>query len=245
MALLKQIRFKWLLLFVLSYLLFMLLLMPVRWLYAQGANRLPAVAAIEGTLWQGAVSDLQLPARLRQLQWQWRPAAMLSGAWGYRVDLDRPGNGVELTLSWQQNLTAEQLQLRGRLSDWVSQFHDASIPFDVDVELSAERLELSRQGCVEIDQAWATVSQWRGLMADTLNQLGELSVALSCVDGTMVADLSAEHSQLSGSWRLLPDRSYQLDVSVAAPSDQLRESLQLVGFSGSVGMMRYRYQGRL
>jgi hypothetical protein len=231
-------------LFGMVYLVAMLALFPARWLHQQFEPMLPRVGSVQGSLWQGTVENVQLPLSLRQLQWRWSPLSTLQGRLGYRLALGEGDASVLVQWGPGQQLYLENLNLQGQLNDWFGSFYGAPLPLNLAVDAKLKQAVLGPQGCVSIDAAEIRVTQWQGLMADTLNRLGPVEAKLSCDDGVVNATLNSEVG-LQGHWRLQPNRQYSLELQVDRPDSELRSQLKLLGFRAAGNGLRLRRKGRL
>ncbi len=244
--------------FVAAYLILMLLWVPVPWLYPQLQSQsqsqsqsrppLPDIKRLSGTLWRGAAEEIALPLVLRSLSWQWDPLALLSARFGYQLALDSPQNRVQVSVAWDRSVALSDLQLSGRLSDWISTFQGQPLPLDVDVSASLAVALISPQGCANFQQGQVSLQNWQGLMADSLNRIGRIDAQLSCVEGRLQVDFKglAADLQMTGRWLLSPDRQYQLTVEARPQDADIEDRLRAVGFAKrSAGEWRFVRQGRL
>ncbi|MEH6822977.1 MAG: type II secretion system protein N [Motiliproteus sp.] len=242
--------------FVATYLILMLLWVPVPWLYPQLQSQsqpqlqptLPDIKRLNGTLWRGTAEEIELPLVLRSLSWQWDPLALLRAQFGYQLALDSPQNRVQVSIAWDRSVALNDLQLSGRLSDWFSTFQGQPLPLDVDVSASLAAAVISPQGCAQFQQGQVSLQNWQGLMADSLNRIGRIDAQLSCVEGRLQVDFKglAADLQMSGRWLLSPDQQYQLTVEARPQDADIEDRLRAVGFAKrSAGEWRFVRQGRL
>lgn len=242
----------WVLGFIAAYLILMLLWVPLPWLYPQLQPQshppLPDIKRLSGTLWRGTAEEVALPLALRSLAWQWEPRALLSAEFGYQLTLDSLQNRLNVSVGWDRTVALQDLQLNGRLSDWISTFQGRPLPLDVDISASLAAGEISPQGCAQFQQGQLSLQDWQGLMAASLNRIGRIDAQLSCVEGQLQVDFKglAEEVQLSGRWLLGPDLQYQLTVEARPQDADIEDSLRAVGFAKrSAGEWQFVRQGRL
>lgn len=244
------------LLFVVAYLLLMLLWVPVHWAYprfpsllpAEPRSQLPVIRHLQGTLWQGRAEEIALPLELRLLSWQWDPRALLSAALGYQLTLGGPQNQARVALGWDRSLSISELSLDGRLSDWVANFQGQPLPLDVAISARLIDARLSEQGCLGLRQGQLALHNWQGLMSESLNRIGTIDATLTCVDGGLGIDFEGQTAQLqlSGQWRLGPDRRYSLTAEAHPQAIAIQDSLRGAGFvERRTGVWRLTRQGQL
>ena len=242
------------LVFLFSYLFFLLASWPVANLWAFLEPRLAGDAAIEvqdlsGSVWAGQVGALTVGTQeLGSLAWRWRPSALLRAGFGLQVNwsvantviqghvLLRPGHG-------------SVRHVRGQVSAaWLQQEWDLPVLLAGDMDLDLKHLVWDpQQGLVAADGVVGWNQAGAGLPQPLA--LGDLQATLAIAEpGTLQLDLSSAPDAplaLSGTvfWRPTHDYRAALNLRAedhAAPG--LRAALSQIGQNAGDGSRQWSMQ---
>ncbi|WP_432463926.1 type II secretion system protein N [Agarivorans sp. QJM3NY_33] len=205
-----------------------------------------------GSVWDGQLASINLPQlSLKQVHWQVKPSALLSGRLMAELSLgndhELAGQGlVGLGLSgwfvkdWQLNAPAS----------WLMQQLPLGLPVSVDGELQLQLTEAS-QGSPWCEQLQGQL-RW---LAPLINSpLGELQLAnakaeLACKQGQPTIQLNHRDSQVELEWfASLTSSSWATEGKIKAGAEMpsgLSNNLKYIGRVDPQGYYRFKEQGRL
>lgn len=242
-----------LLLFCVSYLLFLLACMPA----SQILPRLPLPAGLQlqnisGTLWQGRIGDLSWQKyRLHNLQWEVAFSQLWLARPTIKLSLQDPETAVAGgTVSWRGDWSLNNWQVNTSthtIQRWLS----LPLPIDANGELTLniDQLTFNSLEC----QTLTGQLNWQQALLQT--PAGELALgnpvaALSCrnkaVEANIQQDSASLHSETS--LQLNMQGQYKLKASLQAKPalpDTLRSSLGWLGPVDGQGVIRAIYEGSL
>ncbi len=218
-------------------------------------SRLPGnvvLQGVEGSIWQGEAALLSVNNQpVGKLNWQWQLAPLLSGQWGYRLEIagDAVTGNTRVALGFDQQLTLSQLALEidGAYLSVLAQpnrnMHLSGV-FVIDSPEVAIKHNWPVSGSALI--LW----QDAGLYGDLPMQFGALEAAVTMVEQQLVADLKDNGGalELDGTASLSPQREYQVDLRLRAraeANDNLRTSLKLLSAPDLTGRHRVVFHGGL
>lgn len=242
-----------LLLFCVSYLLFLLAFIPA----AQILPRLPLPAGLQlqnisGTLWQGRIGDISWQKyRLHNLQWE----VMFSRLWlvmpTIKLSLQDPETAIANgTISWRGDWSLTNWQVKTSAQTiqlWLS----LPLPIDANgkLTLNIEQLTFNSLKC----QTLTGQLNWQQALLQT--PAGELALgnpvaALSCRNTAFEANIQQDSTSLhsEAALQLNMQGQYKLQASLQpkpALPDTLRSSLGWLGPVDNQGVIRTRYEGSL
>ncbi|GLP95915.1 type II secretion system protein N [Paraferrimonas sedimenticola] len=232
-------KVKIIILSVLLYLVFMLVLLPARFV-AQLAP-LPnnvSLSGVTGSLWNGEIGQLNIDGkRIEYLRWQIHTSKLLMGKLEAAVQVGDSrsylhGNG-ELGYGFS-GAFVNQLKLTADISYW----------------LPANSLPMRTQASGQVDLLLRDAQQgqpWCETLMGSLEVvnleaannfgdfgLGNFNLGLSCDAGELVAVATEDSNQLGvlGQLRLLEGGKYQLTGSVRQVETQPKELQQVLSFLG-------------
>ena len=240
-----------LLLFCVSYLLFLLAFIPA----AQILPRLPLPAGLQlqnisGTLWQGRIGDLSWQKyRLHNLQWEVAFSQLWLARPTIKLSLQDPETAVASgTVSWRGDWSLNNWQVNTSthtIQRWLS------LPVDANGELTLniDQLTFNSLEC----QTLTGQLNWQQALLQT--PAGELTLgnpiaALSCRNKAFEANIQQDSASLHSetALQLNMQGQYKLQASLQpkpALPDTLRLSLGWLGPVDSQGIIRTRHEGSL
>ncbi len=237
---------------LMSYLIFMVVLIPADRLYGLAKERLPfALYQLDGTLWKGSASVVtfnQGSQRLEAVKWELQPAALLMGRAQATVKFRYDNRAVSVTVG--RSLSALYLHdFNGRMTAaTIEQFSPPpaiGLKGVIDVDLS----ELSMSG-----SEWVAVNgvvRWRNAGLDLNNTtLGSFELTLTTVDGKTNGVVKETDGPLkvNGTLLLRPSGEYLFAGTVELRDKQrndLRQGLRFIGTPNAQGVYTIKYQGQL
>ena len=246
-------RFKWLWPLLISYLVFLVVLMPVRPLYALLAPHLDGlqVSAPRGRIWKGEAERIrQGNLELGRLQWSLAPATLLRGALGFHFvnqdQLTRTTGVAAITLGGDILL----LDVQGHAP--AANLYALLGMFPLGIAGTAEyRFEELR-----LDSGSPVVARgeldWRNarLLSPLQATLGNLHFRIQGEDGKLEVQVSDKGGPLgvSGSIHIEAGKGYDTDLLIrprkqAAPA--LVNTLRNLGKPRADGAIALRYSGVL
>jgi len=215
------------------------------------------LAAVAGTVWQGSAAQGAVGGiAFSDLSWRLNPLALLTGKLALIVDGVRIGNGsarAQLTASGSEaDITVVDL-----LMD-LEPFRNVLALGDVRGQVSTRELH------VRIVEGWPVAAEGDvrigGLAVPPLIpvagvqrvELGNFRAEFTANDSPGIVTLINDEGgplELTGSFRLTPDRAYELDTRIrprSDASDVLVQGLELVsGEPDADGWRRFRQPGTL
>lgn len=250
-------RLIWLaLLGLLAYVLFLLLSLPAAQAWSWVSSQVPAQAyGLDGTVWNGqAAVVLQQGRRLEAVQWQLKPASLLTGRLRADIQARLPDGRLrgEITVSPGGRLAARQLRLdmpAPELLQWAGL--SGRVPVQVAGQLDALLRELAVDD-TRLEQVDGLLN-WHNAIARFGNiglPLGDLALRLEPAtggtNGTLVNQGGA--IDLGGTLRLSPDGRFVLDLAVQAREGfdpEAAPALQLLGIPTDGRQIKARLSGNL
>lgn len=252
-----KLRLVWLVLLGLfAYALFLLLSLPAAQAWNWLEDQVPAQAfGLSGTVWNGqAAVVLQQGRRLEAVQWDVKPASLLTGR--LRADLQArlPDGRLrgDVSLSPGGRIAVRQLRLdmpAPELLQWAGV--SGQLPVQVDGQLDALMQELVVDG--ERVEHVDGLLNWHGAIARFGNialPLGDLALRLEPAtggtNGTLVNQGGA--IDLGGNLRLSPDGRFVLDLAVQARENYdsaATPAMQLLGIPTDGSQVQARLSGNL
>ncbi len=234
---------------VLTMLVTLVATFPARVAYRMADAPGIAVSGIDGTVWNGTAREASVNGSyVRDLEWKFLPARLLSGKLAYRVSAD-PANGFldgEVGAGAGGAIALKDLQ--GSLP--ASMFEPAlQIP--------------GMRGTVNIDFSQLDLKDGIPVVADGTVRIADLVVPIvsrgsiggykaefSTQDSGIVASVEDTDGvvDLAASLQIRPDRSYAFTgLVIAKPSapDSLRQQLRFLGPANARGQHELRLEGQL
>lgn len=243
---------RWALPAVLVFCVFLVLTMPARhafgWL---GLGQL-AVQGIEGTPWSGRATRVALGRLLvGPVVWQARFWALLGGRLEYQLFVQSSGGGGgELRVGrslWSGTYLAD-VALSLPAQEVAGQLPMAMATLGGDFLVDLQRVGLSDNWLDALEGSLV----WQGakVLQPVPLDLGSLNMQLELKEGQVVGTLGDDGGplQVSGDFRLSPDRRYALNALLKArggDDPQLQQALSFLGNPDAQGRYRLQLSGAL
>ncbi|NRD71985.1 type II secretion system protein N [Shewanella sp. VB17] len=238
---------------VLVYLTFMLVLLPAD--IAVKLAPLPTnmnISGVSGSIWSGKIESVSIGQRqIDQVQWQLSPWGLLLG----KVTLDlvignptSPVNGKGLVTLSMSGIDAEGLKF-----DAPSRFllGETRLPFRTEIagELSVfiGTLQQGLPWCEQLDgKLFLNAVRVKNQFGHY--PLGDIELALACIDGNVEIRSNEEMNQLgfNGSVLLQAEKNVVISAKIketASQPDDLKKALTFLGKKDSNGYYPIKYQG--
>lgn len=250
-----RINWRYLLIGLLAYLVFLVVQFPADRAYAMwktgpGAQQKVVLSGLSGTVWQGSAQQALIDGqRLQGLEWHLKPWTVLFGklSLDYEVRLDDGFLRGSLAADPQGAVAFDALEAKLPLAQLSIKALAALRPAGVvnlnlqDVDWNGQAL-LSAQGRVV----------WTGAGINLFQplQFGDLALTLETRDDAVVGQLSDGGGplQADGLLTLKPDGSYQFSGSFAArdgTQSPLGRALKSLGRPGADGRIQVSQSGTL
>ncbi|MCG9748375.1 type II secretion system protein N [Shewanella sp. Isolate8] len=240
---------------VFVYLVFLIALFPAS--LAVKLAPLPkqvSVSGISGTIWSGEIDTLMLQKRrLEQVSWQLSPWGLLTGK--ANIDFVVGSRATAVNGKGFVSLSMSGIDASGVRFDAPSEFlvGNTRLPFRTQVggnfSLMLQNMEQGEPWCQQLTgKLFAQQLQVNNQFGKY--PLGDVAVALSCVDGNIKVqtDDSMNALGLSGHALLKADKLVQVTAKIketqAQPED-LKQALSFLGKRDSQGYYPINYQGRV
>jgi len=237
------------------YLLFLIAYMPLAWVWPH--LPLPqkiSATEVSGTLWQGHLGALRVArTELKELRWQWQPAALLSGRLQAAFRLGEGAEGLKgkgLAGMSLGGVYLAQTELMAPV-DWVKAQLPQPIPAQLQggVSLSIRHYRPGTPWCRSLEGllSWQQAG-FRSVLGDV--DLRQADAELGCRDGALTAALSQSSPALTfeGDASLGEQGRYRLDGALKAGaqlSKGLADNLKYLGRPDPQGRYRLQFEGSL
>jgi general secretion pathway protein N len=250
----KRAFWAYLSLLVLTYALFLLMLLPATYLLPSNpTNDTFSANQVQGTIWQGRAERIKWRSlSATQVQWHFKPWALFRGVWEYQIHLRLDGApvtgyvGKKLNGAWHlHDVTAKlALQKMSGVTEYLATFSPFSLRGDLTVELE--------------DVLWA--DQWlqsiqgrlllKDLQIDELSALGNWAGQISQENDKLILTFNPRSRRIQGDgrWVLAADRRWNLIMRLK-PGRQADDTLvtwfSLLGVPDAEGYYPIQQSGRL
>lgn len=232
-----------------TFLLGVILLFPARVAYHAFAPDTFRLAGISGTIWNGSATEGEASGiYLRNIDWSFRPAMLLTGKLAFDTRFDPAGGfmqaGVAAGLGGALTLT----DVEGALSIAALQSAMPAPGIDGNVRLLFSRINIENGLPTAADGSIDVV----GLVARGLAPMpiGDFRAELTSGDDGITGSVedTAGMLDIAGVLRLTPDRSYSL-TGLVAPTASTPETvinqLRFLGSANQRGQREFRFEGQL
>ncbi|MEQ1440555.1 type II secretion system protein N [Fontimonas sp. SYSU GA230001] len=217
------------------------------WTLAARSDAPVRLYGVEGTLLSGRALQVSQgsQALLRQLRWTFRPQDLLLGRVGYHLRSDAPPMLVDGVLATGiGGLQVTRAQASGELRALAGAFGQGFVPVNGQVGLQLERLRLAG-GWPVAAQGEVRIAGLAWVLGREPVPLGDYRAELTTDAGEIVATVGSLGGALevSGSGRVRPDRSYELDLRLRPGADaapMLTNLLRQLGAPDAQGYYRLR-----
>lgn len=240
---------------VLVYLVFLIALFPAS--VAVRLAPLPkniSVSGVSGTIWSGSADWISVQQRqLELVQWQFNPWGLFLGK--VNLDLVIGNRASAVNGKGFVSLSMSGIDAKGLRFDAPSRFliGNTRLPFRAEVEgnfsLIVQQLEQGKPWCEQLSgKLFAQQLQVNNQFGKY--PLGDVEVALSCVDGNIkvMTDETMNALGLTGNALIKANKQLQLTAKIketqAQPKD-LKQALTFLGQKDSQGYYPISYQGRI
>ena len=238
-----------------AFLLFLLLLAPASLITDQISARLPGFTAqtVEGTATDGIMQGLQWRgARIEKLGWDWRPLALATGRLGFRLDADDPDFKLtgDAAIGWDRQWRFQDLAGRALLDKLYALAGQPKLPLQGVVELNVQELRLNAAGRPTTANGVAHLRNLRTTLGQPLT-LGDFVVEATPADPSGIQGKIQDDNgplTLAGTFSLLPDGRYRFSGQAAvrdAGNQALRQALNLLGSPDDKGRWTLNFSGIL
>lgn len=207
------------------------------------------LTGVSGTIWRGrALAGDVAGLPLADVNWRFRPAALLGGGLGYAVSLSPADGFLEADIRVGAGGTVTLTDVDGRVSISALQDLVPAPGIEGTVRVDFERLRFDdslptvADGVIEIASLVV-----RGL---SQSPLGDYRAELTSGDGAVTGSLQDLDAVLdiAGSVRIGADRSYLLTGLVAETPEtpaSVTSQLRFLGSPNERGQRQFRFEGRL
>ncbi len=238
---------------LISYLFFLVLYLPLAWLWPQlPLPRQVKAEGLNGTLWQGRIEQLTIEEfQLQALRWQWQPASLLQGRLQVAVQLgnaqDQPRGKALVGLAADGGYL-EDLKL-ATSAEWASSQLQLPIPARLtgNMVLNIDRYQHGGPWCHTLS---GTLSWLDAAMVSILGEvmLEQVDARLGCTNGSLTARIEHVSNALafSGDASLGKQARYRLEGTLKAGTElpaALAEQMHLLGHPDTQGRYRLNYDG--
>ncbi|MEI6858792.1 MAG: type II secretion system protein N [Shewanella sp.] len=237
------------------YLVFLLALLPAS--IAINLAPLPnniSVSGISGSIWSGSIESLIIQNRqLEQVQWQLSPWALFLGQAKVDLVIGNQGsaiNGKGLVIISTSEIDAEGLRLEAPISFLLG---NNRLPFSTKmsggISLFIDHFDQGTPWCEQLSGKLFINSI--GVKNQFGNYpLGDIELALACVDGNveMKSDETMNQLGFSGTLVLQQNKTVQVSAKIketASQPEDLKKALAFLGQKDSQGYYPISYQGRV
>lgn len=238
-----------------AFLLFLLLLAPASLITDRISARLPGFTAqtVEGTATDGIMQGLQWRgARIEKLGWDWRPLALATGRLGFRLDADDPDFKLtgHAAIGWDRQWRFQDLVGRALLDKLYALAGQPKLPLQGVVELNVRELRLNAAGRPTTVNGVVHLRNLRTTLSQPL-ALGDFVVEATPADPSGIQGKIQDDNgplTLAGTFSLLPDGRYRFSGQAAvrdAGNQALRQALNLLGPPDSNGRWTLNFSGIL
>ncbi len=246
---------RYLLLFALAFLLFLLLLAPADFITGPLATRLPgfSVQTVHGSAVAGAADGLRWRSvQVQRLGWAWQPLTLFSGWLEFRLKIDDP----EIDLAGK---AAIQLGQRLRFREWSGRLPltelaklagQPQLPVQGVVAFALSELRLNPDGRPVSAEGEAQLQDLRVALGQPL-ALGDFTAQLKPAEPQGIAGVVRDNNgplALEGAFSLMPDGRYRFTGQAAirdADNRALRQAMRLLGPPGNDGRWALNFSGAL
>ena len=249
----KRHTWRWGLLGLTAYLLFLLATLPAVYATAWLEKRLPQVqlAGVDGSIWSGAAREFTYSGRSwGALRWHFDWRAPFSGHLGYRLQLHGAGNTLQGRIAASAAGTLFFQDVRGQLPVTEIELWVPLPPGSIDGTLSLQLVRLvlahgrpiAAQGNVTLTGA---TLNWPQAVALRRYQLKLRTHSGTGIEGSLL-DTSGP-LMLQGTLNLAPDGHYQLSGRLASrdPGDAaISHLLQYLGPVNAAGNHPFQFSGQ-
>ena len=238
-----------------AFLLFLLLLAPASLITDRISARLPGftVQTVEGTATDGIMQGLQWRgARIEKLGWDWRPLALATGRLGFRLDADDPDFKLtgHAAIGWDRQWRFQDLAGRALLDKLYALAGQPKLPLQGVVELNVRELRLNAAGRPTTANGVVHLRNLRTTLSQPL-MLGDFVVEATPADPSGIQGKIQDDNgplTLAGTFSLLPDGRYRFSGQAAvrdAGNQALRQTLNLLGPPDGKGRWTLNFSGIL
>lgn len=250
-----RINWRYLLIGLLAYVIFLLVQFPADRAYAMwkagpGAQQKVVLGGLSGTVWRGSARQAQIDGqRLQGLEWRLKPWTVLFGrlSLDYEVRLDDGFARGSLAADSQGAMTFEALEAKLPLAQLSFRALAALRPSGV-VNLNLHDVDWNGQALLSAEGRVV----WSGAGVNLFQplQFGDLALTLETRNDAVVGQLSDAGGplQADGLLTLKPDGSYQFSGSFAArdgAQSPLGRALKSLGRPGADGRIQVSQSGTL
>ena len=243
---------KYVLLGVVTYVIFVAGTLPAPWLYGhwlQGRLGNWVLYGVQGTLWEGRAAMVRSgKIQLENLHWDLHPTSLLWGRLEVALHFKyaaAPGSlvlGRSLTGTWHVDDVDVELPA-GRLSPFL-RLPGAELGGKVAVQLSDLTVKQGRVAAVTGNVAWEKAALRKPVAVDLGTFAIDLKTTAEGVSGTLLDHGGSVQAQ--GLLKLDADGRYQLTATFASRDPQqslITQGLQLFGTPGADGRVKYSTTG--
>lgn len=232
-----------------TFLLGVVLLFPARVAYHLFAPDTVRLAGIGGTIWNGRATEGQAAGiYLRNIDWSFRPAMLLTGKLAFDTRFDPAGGFMEAGVAAGLGGTLTLTDVEGAISIAALQSVLPAKGIEGNVRLLFSRVSL-QDGLPTVAEGSVEVV---GLVARGLAPMpiGDFRADLQSGDDGITGSVedTAGMLDIAGVLRLTPDRNYSL-TGLVAPTASTPESvvnqLRFLGSANERGQREFRFEGQL
>lgn len=234
---------------VVTLLLGLITMFPARIAYSWFAPAEIRLSGIGGTIWSGAATEADAAGLyIRNLRWNFKPLALLSGKLAFSTRLD-PASGFmsgDIYLGMDGSILFKDLDAAAPISAFQ---HIVQVPgLDGRIRLQFEELKLSdgrpvaAAGTVDITNLFV-----RGLAATAI---GDYQARFSTTTDGILASIedTGGFFNIAGTLKLSPDSLYSLTGLIAPTQDTppaVIDQLRFLGSANDRGQREFRFEGEL
>ena len=207
---------------VAAYLLFLVATAPAAWAVRLLESRLPGLQAsgVSGSLWSGRAQRLSIDnITVTDLDWSWRPLAVLLGRAEYRLRGQWLASPVSLRAGVGVTGSAYLADVSAKVvaQALLEQLYPQAASLNGQLTMELDTVDFSTQGQLPLisgDIHW----QQAGLDTPVNLRLGEVALLLTPADDKTTGTLNAKGGQLlvDGELSLAPAGGYTLDAKIRA-----------------------------
>ena len=236
---------------VAAYLLMLVFTFPATRLTGMLEQRIPdlSVLAVTGSVFSGKAGQVVWQdLNLGTMHWQFSPLALLLGRIEYVVELTHPANSGQLSAGVPLfgNTYLQDMQLRLLPDRIVNHYSPVEVQTGGEMLLDFEEVDVSNvfSGTTRGWIAWQDA-----VVLDPVNMvLGQLEIEVQGDNGVLAGEITQGGVLgASGGMSLLPDGTYQIDMTLQPGPDATPETLELLEHSArlqSDGSYRVQQSGR-
>lgn len=205
------------------------------------------IGGAEGTVWRGEFADVSYNSlALGRISYKLHPAQILIGRLAVEAtsaDGALVGRGG-ITLT-QAGFEAKKISAQFNLAA-IRNYTFFGAPYQGVATLTAQSLELSRNGCKAVD-ARVSTTMLDGVVRSWAGGSLPLNGGLDCKDGKLMLALSGRNTDgvVRVEAAIAPDLSYTMTVAAEPIRDEVGVALRHLGFEGDNAQLSLRAAGQL